>query len=157
MKIALFSAKMEKSCHCFFLIKNYGYEKIAQWWSILIRKPLPDILTISACLYHVCRRRNAPLKAQNAQIWAGGNTGVKQYYLVLSGHSHRQTSLSEQWALDPLKAESRNIIKLIHFIRRKLDINKPTSKSVWPHKIDLTVSETSMFLDRIKMLLNDQL
>ena len=49
MKIALFSAKIEKSCHCFFLIKNYGHEKIAHWWSILIGKPLPDILTLSAC------------------------------------------------------------------------------------------------------------
>ena len=38
---------------------------------------MPDILKLSAYFYHVCGRRNLPLKAQKSQIWAGGNAGVK--------------------------------------------------------------------------------
>ena len=50
---------------------------------------MPDILTLSAYFYHVCGRRNLPLKAQKAQIWAGGNAGVNtglvfKKYLICS-------------------------------------------------------------------------
>ena len=44
---------------------------------IFNKKTAADILTLSTYLYRVCGRRNVPLKAQKAQIWAGGNAGVK--------------------------------------------------------------------------------
>ena len=33
------------------------------------------------CFYRICGRRNLPIKAQKAQIWAGGNAGVKEDFL----------------------------------------------------------------------------
>ena len=49
---------------------------------MLIEKSMPDILTLSAYFYYVCGRRNLPLKAQKAQIWAGGNLGVKGQFNI---------------------------------------------------------------------------
>ena len=69
----------------FFFIKNYSHEKLAHWWSLLIGKLRPDILTLSMCFYRDCGRRNLPLKAQKAQISPGGNVGVNlTFYKNLS-------------------------------------------------------------------------
>ena len=44
----------------------------------MIEKPLPDLLTLSTTLYDDSVLCNRFLKARKAQIWAGGNAGVKR-------------------------------------------------------------------------------
>ena len=44
----------------------------------MIEKSLPDLLTLSTTFYDVSVLCNRFLKAQKAQIWAGGNAGVKK-------------------------------------------------------------------------------
>ena len=48
----------------------------------MIEKPLLDLLTLSSTFYDVLVMYNRFLKAQKAQIWAGGNAGVKYKYCI---------------------------------------------------------------------------
>ena len=43
----------------------------------MIEKPLLDLLTLATTFYDVSVLSNRFLKAQKAQIWAGGNAGAK--------------------------------------------------------------------------------
>ena len=49
----------------------------------MIEKPRPDLLTLSTTFYDVSVLCNRFLKAQKAQIWQGGNAGVKKLRKIL--------------------------------------------------------------------------